>query len=48
MIAIVLALQVAAAQPSPPIPTFIVVRDGAAATSVPVTIDGGEASVRAE
>ena len=48
MIAIVLALQVAAAQPSPPIPTFIVVRDGAAVTSVPVTIDGGEASVRAD
>ena len=48
MIAIVLALQIAAAQPSPPIPAFIVVRDGAAVTSVPVTIDGGEASVRAD
>ncbi|HMJ18402.1 MAG TPA: N-acetylmuramoyl-L-alanine amidase [Gemmatimonadaceae bacterium] len=48
MIAVVLALQIAAAQASAPIPTFIVVRDGAAVTSVPVTIDGGEASVRAD
>jgi N-acetylmuramoyl-L-alanine amidase len=48
MIAVVLALQFAAAQASAPIPTFIVVRDGAVVTSVPVTIDGGEASVRAD
>ncbi len=48
MIAVVLALQIAAAQASAPIPTFIVVRDGATVTSVPVTIDGGEASVRAD
>jgi N-acetylmuramoyl-L-alanine amidase len=41
MIAFLLALQLAA-------PTFIVVRDGAAVTSVPVTINGGEASVRAD
>ena len=41
MIAFLLALQIAA-------PTFIVVRDGAAVTSVPVTINGGEASVRAD
>ena len=48
MIAVVLALQIATAQPSQPIPTFIVVREGASVTSVPVTIDGGEASVRAD
>lgn len=48
MIALALALQVAAASASAPIPTFIVVRDGAAETSVPVTINGGEASVRAD
>jgi N-acetylmuramoyl-L-alanine amidase len=48
MIALTLALQVAAASASAPIPTFIVVRDGAAETSVPVTINGGEASVRAD
>ena len=48
MIAVVLALQIAAATASAPIPTFIVVRDGATVTSVPVTIDGGEASVRAD
>ncbi|MDQ6689420.1 MAG: N-acetylmuramoyl-L-alanine amidase [Gemmatimonadota bacterium] len=46
MIALLLFLQtaVAAAQA----PTFIVVRDGAAAVSVPVTIDGGLPSVRAD
>ena len=48
MIAFLLALQTAAAAPSAPIPTFIVVRDGAAATSVPVTINAGEPSVRAD
>ena len=48
MIALVLALQVAAAPGSAPIPTFVVVRDGTAETSVPVTINGGEASVRAD
>jgi N-acetylmuramoyl-L-alanine amidase len=31
-----------------PIPTFIVVRDGGAISSVPVTIDGGQPSVRAD
>jgi N-acetylmuramoyl-L-alanine amidase len=41
MIALLLALQVA-------VPTFIVVRDGAAVTPVPVTINNGEASVRAD
>ncbi|HJQ11437.1 MAG TPA: N-acetylmuramoyl-L-alanine amidase [Gemmatimonadaceae bacterium] len=45
MISILLALQVAAAVPTP---TFVVVRDGAATTSVPVTINGGEPSVRAD
>lgn len=48
MIALALALQVAAAQASAPVPTFVVVRDGTAETSVPVTINGGEASVRAD
>jgi N-acetylmuramoyl-L-alanine amidase len=44
MIALLLALQVAVGS----IPTFIVVRDGASTSSVPVTISGGEASVRAD
>src|SRR5688572_6423234 len=48
MIALVLALQIAAASAPAPIPTFIVVRDGTTETSVPVTINGGEASVRAD
>jgi N-acetylmuramoyl-L-alanine amidase len=48
MIALLLALQIAAAPASTPIPTFIVVRDGATVTSVPVTISGGEATVRAD
>lgn len=48
MIALALALQVAAASAPAPIPTFIVVRDGTTETSVPVTIYGGEASVRAD
>ena len=46
MIAFLLAAQIAAA--SVPAPTFIIVRDGALTTSVPVTINGGEASVRAD
>jgi N-acetylmuramoyl-L-alanine amidase len=44
MIALLLFLQTAAA----PIPTFIVVRDGGAIASVPVTIDVGQPSVRAD
>ena len=48
MIAFLLALQIAGAAPSAPIPTFIIIRDGAAATSVPVTINAGEPSVRAD
>ena len=48
MIGLFLALQIAAAPSTVPIPDFIVVRDGAARTSVPVTINGGEASVRAD
>ena len=48
MIPLLFALQLATAPPSPPIPTFIVVHDGTVITSVPVTIDGGEASVRAD
>ena len=45
MISLFLALQVAAAAP---VPTFVVVRDGATTTSVPVTINAGEPSVRAD
>jgi len=48
MIAFFLALQVAAGRPIEPIPDFIFVRDGATRSSVPVTINGGEASVRAD
>ena len=48
MRALLLALQIAAAQASAPIPTFLVVRDGTTVTMVPVTINGGEASVRAD
>lgn len=43
MIALLLAVQVAV-----PAPAFVVVRDGAQSTSVPVTTVGGEASVRAD
>jgi N-acetylmuramoyl-L-alanine amidase len=46
MIAIALALQIAAA--SAPAPTFILVGDGASPAQVPVTITGGEATVRAD
>src|SRR3954463_6778981 len=48
MIAFLLFLQTAVASATLPIPTFVVVRDGASAVSIPVTIDGGEASVRAD
>jgi N-acetylmuramoyl-L-alanine amidase len=48
MIALLLALQIAAAPGSNAIPAFIFVRDGSAVTPVPVTINGGEASIRAD
>jgi len=48
MIGLFLALQVAAAPVRAPVPTFITVRDGAGVISVPVTINGGEAGVRAD
>ncbi|HEV7594278.1 MAG TPA: N-acetylmuramoyl-L-alanine amidase [Gemmatimonadaceae bacterium] len=48
MIALLLFLQSAAATMSAPVPTFIVVRDGGAIASVPVTIDAGQPSVRAD
>jgi len=48
MIALLLALQITAAPATAPIPTFILVRDGTGVTSVPVTINNGEASVRAD
>jgi N-acetylmuramoyl-L-alanine amidase len=48
MIALLFFLQSAAATVAAQIPTFIVVRDGGAIVSVPVTIDGGQPSVRAD
>ncbi len=48
MIAFLLALQIAGAAATAPIPTFVIIRDGATATSVPVTINAGEPSVRAD
>jgi N-acetylmuramoyl-L-alanine amidase len=45
MIAFVLALQLAT---TAPVPTFLVVRDGAGTSQVPVTIIGGEPTVRAD
>src|SRR3954470_5265131 len=48
MIALLLFLQTAVASAALPIPTFIVVRDGATTVSLPVTIDGGQSSVRAD
>jgi N-acetylmuramoyl-L-alanine amidase len=48
MIALLLLLQTALSAGTLPIPTFIVVRDGASTVSIPVTIDGGAPSVRAD
>jgi N-acetylmuramoyl-L-alanine amidase len=48
MIALLFFLQTATASVSAQVPTFIVVRDGGAVVSVPVTIDGGQPSVRAD
>jgi N-acetylmuramoyl-L-alanine amidase len=48
MIVLFVALQIAAAPGSAAIPTFLLVRDGTSVTQVPVTINGGEASVRAD
>jgi N-acetylmuramoyl-L-alanine amidase len=47
MIALLFFLQTAATVAAP-VPTFIVVRDGGAIASVPVTIDAGQPSVRAD
>jgi N-acetylmuramoyl-L-alanine amidase len=47
MIALLFFLQTAVTA-SAPVPTFIVVRDGGAIASVPVTIDAGQPSVRAD
>jgi len=44
MIAFLLAAQIAAV----PAPTFVVIRDGSVTTSVPVTINDGQPSVRAD
>jgi N-acetylmuramoyl-L-alanine amidase len=48
MITLFLAMQIAGAPAARPAPTFIVVRDGQSTTSVPVTINDGEAFVRAD
>jgi N-acetylmuramoyl-L-alanine amidase len=48
MIALLFLLQTALSAATLPIPTFIVVRDGASTVSIPVTIDGGAPSVRAD
>jgi N-acetylmuramoyl-L-alanine amidase len=48
MIALFLVAQIAGAASVTPPPTFIVVRDGSATVSVPVTINVGEPSVRAD
>ncbi|MGH7604394.1 MAG: N-acetylmuramoyl-L-alanine amidase family protein [Gemmatimonadaceae bacterium] len=48
MIALLFYLQTAATAASAPIPTFVTVRDARGSVSIPVTIDGGTASVRAD
>lgn len=48
MNALLLALQIAAATGANAIPAFIFVRDGSTVTPVPVTIEGGLASIRAD
>jgi N-acetylmuramoyl-L-alanine amidase len=48
MNALLLALQIAAAAGANAIPAFIFVRDGTTVTPVPVTIEGGLASIRAD
>ena len=48
MIALFLIAQIAGAPAVPPAPTFLIVRDGSGTVSVPVTINGGEPSVRAD
>ena len=48
MIALLLVAQIAGASVNIPAPTFIIVRDGQLTTSVPVTINNGEPSVRAD
>jgi N-acetylmuramoyl-L-alanine amidase len=48
MISLFVALQIAAAPGPAAPPTFVVVRDGANVTSVPVTIFRGEPSIRAD
>ncbi len=48
MIPFLIFLQIGAASPPPAAPTFVVIRDGASVVSVPVTVDAGQASVRAD
>ncbi len=48
MIAFLLAAQIVGATGGTPAPTVVVIRDGSLATSVPVTINNGEPTVRAD
>jgi N-acetylmuramoyl-L-alanine amidase len=48
VIAFLLAAQIAGATGGAQAPTFVVIRDGPSTTSVPVTINNGEPSVRAD
>ena len=48
MIALILVAQIAGASAITPAPTFVIVRDRQLTTSVPVTINNGEPSVRAD
>jgi N-acetylmuramoyl-L-alanine amidase len=48
MIALLLVAQIAGASAIVPAPTFVIIRDGQLTTSVPVTINNGEPSVRAD
>ena len=48
MIALLLVAQIAGVSAITPAPTFVIVRDGQLTTSVPVTINNGEPSVRAD
>lgn len=48
MIALLLAVQIVGASANASAPTFVIIRDGQLTTSVPVTINNGEPSVRAD
>ena len=48
VIAFLLVAQIAGATGGASAPTFVIIRDGPSTTSVPVTINNGEPSVRAD